>query len=54
LATLFAPASFTRRINGLREHRAPALVAAAKIVSRPGAKAGKAPRGNDNDVEVGP
>ena len=31
LATLFAPPSFARHINSLREHRAPAPVAAAKF-----------------------
>jgi hypothetical protein len=54
LAALFVLPSFARLINGLREYREPASVAAGKIVSCPGAKAGKAPRRNDNDVEVGP
>jgi hypothetical protein len=47
------PPSFARRIKGLREYRAPASVAAAKIMSRRGAKAVEAPRRNDNDAEVG-
>jgi hypothetical protein len=33
LATLLAPSSFACRINGLRGHRAPASVTAAKIVT---------------------
>ena len=38
LATPFASPSFTRHINGLREYRAPAAIAAAKIVSAPRSK----------------
>jgi hypothetical protein len=39
-ATLFAPPTFIRLINGLREYRAPAPIAAAKIRGALGATAG--------------